>query len=207
MSWIRFSWQTGYFPGIACILTAGNEKIMNEKNPETKILSHREVYSGKIVKLHVDTTLQESGESTMREVILHPGGVAAIPVLDDGRIVLIRQFRYPLGKYIWEIPAGKLDSGQTPLDTIARELEEEIGYTAGTLTKACSFYTSPGFCDEVIHLFIARGLRPCVQRLEVGEHITPEARTLDECLEMIASGEIMDGKSVLGILWFQGNAD
>ena len=176
---------------------------MNEKNPETEILNHREVYSGKIVKLHVDVIRQESGESTMREVVLHPGGVAAIPVLDDGRIVLIRQFRYPLRKYIWEIPAGKLDSGQTPRDTIARELEEEIGYTAGTLTEICSFYTSPGFCDEIIHLFVARGLVPCIQRPEAGEHITPEARTLGECLEMISSGEIMDGKSVLGILWFQ----
>ena len=175
---------------------------MNEKNPETEILNHREVYNGKIVNLYVDTIRQKSGDAT-REVVVHPGGVAAIPVLDDGRIMIIRQFRYPLGKYIWEIPAGKLESGQTPLSAIARELEEEIGYTAGTLTKACSFYASPGFCDEVIHLFIARDLVPCGQRLEEGEFITPEARTLDECLEMIASGEIMDGKSVLGILWFQ----
>jgi len=176
---------------------------MNEKNPETEVLSHREVYSGKIVRLHVDAIRQESGECTIREVVLHPGGVAAVPVLDDGRIVLIRQFRYPLGKYIWEIPAGKLDSGQTPRDTIARELEEEIGYTAGTLTEMCSFYASPGFCDEVIHLFIARNMAPCARRPETGEHITPEARTLDECLRMIAGGEIMDGKSILGILLFQ----
>ena len=175
---------------------------MNEKNPETEILNRREVYNGKIVRLNVDTVRQESGESTIREVVLHPGGVAAVPVLDDGRIVLIRQFRYPLGKYIWEIPAGKLDSGQTPRDTIARELEEEIGYTAGTLTKMCSFYSSPGFCDEVIHLFIARDLVPCARRPETGEHITPAAHTLDECLKMIASGEIMDGKSVIGILRF-----
>ena len=178
-------------------------KIMNEKNPETEILSHEEVYSGKIVKLQVDFIRQESGESTIREVVRHPGGVAAVPVLDDGRIVLIRQFRYPLGKYIWEIPAGKLDSGQTPRDTIARELEEEIGYTAAKLTEMCSFYTSPGFCDEVIHLFAAHGLTPCAQRLETGEHIRPETHTLNECLEMIASGEIMDCKSVLGILWFR----
>jgi ADP-ribose pyrophosphatase len=176
---------------------------MNEKNPETEILNHKEVYSGKIVRLHVDTIRQESGESTLREVVLHPGGAAAVPVLDDGRIVLIRQFRYPLGKYIWEIPAGKLDSGQTPRDTIARELEEEIGYTAGTLTETCSFYTSPGFCDEIIHLFIAGGLVPCARRPEEGEYITPEARSLEECLRMITVGEIMDGKSVLGILWFQ----
>jgi len=176
---------------------------MNEKNPETEIFSHNEIYSGKIIKLHVDNIRQESGESTIREVVRHPGGVAAIPVLDDGRIVLIRQFRYPLGKYIWEIPAGKLDSGQTPRDTIARELEEEIGYTAGTLTEECSFYTSPGFCDEIIHLFIARNLVPCTRRPEAGEHIIPAAHTPDECLQMINRGEIMDGKSIVGILRFQ----
>ena len=178
---------------------------MNEKNPETEILNRREVYSGKIVRLHVDTIRQESGVSAVREVVIHPGGVAAVPVLDDGRIVLIRQFRYPLGKYIWEIPAGKLDSDQTPRDTIARELEEEIGYTAGTLTEMGSFYSSPGFCDEIIHLFVAHELVPCIRRPETGEHITPDARSLDECLKMIAAGEIMDGKSVIGILRFAGN--
>jgi len=175
---------------------------MNEKNPETEILSRREVYSGKIVELHVDAIRQESGESAVREVVLHPGGVAAVPVLDDGRIVLIRQFRYPLGKYIWEIPAGKLDSGQTPRDTIARELEEEIGYTAGTLTEMCAFYSSPGFCNEIIHLFVASELVSCARRPETGEHITPVTLSLDECLKMVASGEIMDGKSIIGILRF-----
>ncbi|MDR1728049.1 MAG: NUDIX hydrolase [Acidobacteriota bacterium] len=177
---------------------------MDEKNPESDLLD-RKAYNGKILKLHVDTVRLESGESTIREVVRHPGGVAAIPVMDDGRIVLIRQFRYPLGKFIWEIPAGKLDSGQSPRDTAARELEEEIGCVAGTLTAACAFYSSPGFCDEVIHLFVASDLTPCPRRLEVGEHITPEPRTLAECLQMVASGEIMDGKSVLGLLWYAAN--
>ena len=174
---------------------------MNEKNPETNLV-RRESYNGKIIRLHVDTIRQETGETTIREVVLHPGGVAAIPVLDDGRIVLIRQFRYPLGKFIWELPAGKLDSKQSPRDTIARELEEEIGCIAKTLTEECSFYTSPGFSNEVIHLFVAQNLIPCERRLEVGEHITPEIRTLRECQQMIANGEIMDGKSVLGLLWY-----
>jgi len=174
-----------------------------ETNPETEVLSHQEVYSGKIVKLHVDTIRLASGQPTLREVVLHPGGVAAVPVLDDGRIVLIRQFRYPLGKYIWEIPAGKLDSGQTPRDTIARELEEEIGYSAGTLIEEGAFYTSPGICNEIIHLFTARDLTRCARRPEEGEHITPEAYTLEECVQMIARGEIMDGKTIIGILTYQ----
>ena len=88
----------------------------------------RKFIAAKSLRLHVDTIRQASGRTTIREVVLHPGGVTAIPVLDDGRILLIRQFRYPIGKFILELPAGKLDSGQPPLETMARELEEEIGY-------------------------------------------------------------------------------
>ena len=175
---------------------------MNQENPETAVLSHQEIYSGKIVKLHVDTIRQASGRTTIREVVLHPGGVAAIPVLKDGRLLLIRQFRYPIGKFILEIPAGKLDSGQSPLETIAREIEEETGYCAGVLTHECTFYTTPGISDESIHLFLARELTLKAQRLEEGEHITVEAYTLEECLERIRTGEINDGKTILGILWY-----
>ena len=129
--------------------------------------------------------------------------MAAVPVLEDGRVLLIRQFRYPLGKFIYELPAGKLDSGQSPRDTMARELEEEIGRSAGSLTHECTFYTSPGFCNEAIHLFVARGLTPTGQRLEEGEHITVEPRTLARCLQMIETGEIEDAKTILGILWYR----
>lgn len=175
---------------------------MNQENPETAVLSHQEIYSGKIVKLHVDTIRQASGRTTIREVVLHPGGVAAIPVHKDGRLLLIRQFRYPIGKFILEIPAGKLDSGQSPLETIAREIEEETGYCAGVLTHECTFYTTPGISDESIHLFLARELTLKTQRLEEGEHITVEAYTLEECLGKIRTGEIDDGKTILGILWY-----
>lgn len=176
---------------------------MESNNPESAVLSHQEVYHGKIINLHVDTIRQASGRSTIREVVLHPGGVTAVPVLDDGRLLLIRQFRYPIRKYILELPAGKLDSGQTPLDTMARELEEETGHRAGVLTHECSFYTTPGISDELIHLFIAGRLVPISQRLEEGEHITVEAYSLEECLQKIRTGEIIDGKTVLGILWYQ----
>lgn len=175
---------------------------MNPENPEKAVLSHQEVYRGKIVTLYVDTIRQASGSSTIREVVLHPGGVAAIPVLKDGRLLLIRQFRYPIGKYILEIPAGKLDSGQSPLETIAREIEEETGYCARVLTHECTFYTTPGISNESIHLFLARDLTLKAQRLEEGEHITVEAYSLDECLEKIRTGEINDGKTILGILWY-----
>jgi ADP-ribose pyrophosphatase len=176
---------------------------MNYENPETDIVDHRELYKGKIVTLHVDTIRQASGNETLREVVLHPGGVAVVPVLDDGRILLIRQFRYPVGDYILELPAGKLDSGQTPQETIARELEEETGYRAGELIPACTFYTSPGFSNESIHLFIAHDLTQSKQQLEEGEHIMLEAFSLEECLNKIGNGEIRDGKTILGIFWYR----
>jgi ADP-ribose pyrophosphatase len=175
---------------------------MEYKNPETAILSHQEVYRGKIVSLHVDTIRQASGRDTIREVVLHPGGVTAVPVLEDGRILLIRQFRYPIGKFILELPAGKLDSGQSPIETVAREIEEETGYCAGSINQEGIFYTTPGISNESIHLFFARDLTLKAQRLEEGEHITVEAYSLEECLQMIRTGEINDGKTILGILWY-----
>jgi ADP-ribose pyrophosphatase len=187
----------------SCILHPAKGRQNMEANPETAVVSHREIYRGNIIALHVDEIMQKSGKTTIREVVLHPGGVTAVPLLDDGRILLIRQFRYPIGKYILELPAGKLDTGQSPEDTIARELEEEIGHRPGTLKYETTFYTTPGISDEAIHYFIARDLTPCAQRLEEGEHITVEAYSIDECLEKIKSGEINDGKTILGILWYK----
>jgi len=176
---------------------------MTESNPEAEIVKHEELYSGKIVKLHVDTIRLASGKTSIREVVLHPGGVLAVPILDDGRLVLIRQFRYPLQKYILEFPAGKLDSHLSPEETIARELEEEAGYRAQELTHECSFYTSPGISNELLHLFVARALEPVQQRLEDGEHISVERYTLEQCLAKVVRGEIMDGKTLLGLFWYQ----
>ena len=175
---------------------------MESENPETSVLNHQEVYRGKIVTLHVDQIRQASGRTTIREVVLHPGGVTAVPVLDDGRILLIRQFRYPIGKFIFELPAGKLDSGQPPLETMSRELEEETGYHAAELEPQSVFYTTPGISNERIYFFIARRLTRVPQKLEEGEHITVEAYSIEKCLGMIADGKIMDGKTILGILWY-----
>lgn len=177
--------------------------IEMEDNPEAAVLNHQELYRGKIVNLYVDTIRLTSGGTGIREVVRHPGGVTAVPVLDDGRLLLIRQFRYPIQKYIFELPAGKLDSNQPPLETMMRELEEETGYRAGTMDYECSFYTSPGISNEVIHLYTARNLTPVLQHLEEGEHITVIANTLAECLQKFQAGQITDGKTILGILWYR----
>jgi len=174
-----------------------------QENPEREVVKHEEIYHGKVVSLYVDTIRLPTGATAIREVVHHPGGVVAVPVLDDGRLVLIRQFRYPLQKYILEFPAGKLDISLPPLETIAREVEEETGYRAREIRHETSIYTSPGILDEVVHLFIARGLVPAVQALEDGEHITVEAYTPEECLRKIETGEIADAKTILGILWYR----
>ncbi len=171
-------------------------------NPEDAVLKHEELYHGKIVDLHVDTILHPSGRTAIREVVLHPGGVVAVPVLDDGRLIFVHQFRYPLKKYILEFPAGKLDSQLSAREMIARELEEEIGYRAGSLSHECSFYTSPGISNEFIHLFVARDLAPVPQRLEEGEHITVKMYTTGQCLALVDRSEIIDGKTLLGLLWY-----
>ena len=176
---------------------------METRNPENVVLDHKEIYSGIIVKLQVDTIRLPSGNTAIREVMLHPGGVVAVPVLDDGRLLLVRQFRYPLQKYILELPAGKLDHDLSPQDTIALEIEEECGFHASAIEYQCSFYTSPGISNEIIHFFIARGLSPVRQSLQEGEHITVEALTVDECLSKMETGAIADGKTILGILWYR----
>ncbi len=174
-----------------------------QNNPEMAVMRHDVIHHGKVVDLEVDTVRLPSGRNAIREVVKHPGGVVAVPVLEDGRLVLVRQFRYPLKKYILELPAGKFDSGQSPEDTMRRELEEETGYQAEFLKYEFSFHTSPGFCNEIIYLFKASGLRQAAQRLEEGEHITVESYTLSQCVEMIRSGEIADAKTILGILWYR----
>jgi len=173
-----------------------------QENPESDLVRHQEIYHGKVVNLCVDTIRLPTGATAIREVVHHPGGVVAVPVLDDGRLVLIRQFRYPLQKYILEFPAGKLDISLPPLQTIAREVEEETGYRAAEIVHETSFYTSPGIIDEVVHLYIARGLAPAAQSLEDGEHITVEAYAPEECVHKIETGEIADAKTILGILWY-----
>jgi ADP-ribose pyrophosphatase len=177
--------------------------MSSEKNPETQLVKSDLVYRGRVVDLQVDHIRLPSGRVAVREVVKHPGGVVVVPVMDDGRLLLIRQFRYPLRAFILEFPAGKLDSGQTPIETARRELEEETGYAAGHMQPEFSFCTSPGFCNEVIHLFIATNLTRTEQRLEEGEHITVECFTVDECLRMIGEGTVADAKTILGLFWYR----
>lgn len=170
---------------------------------DLKQLSRDILYRGKIFDLIVDRIEYPGGKTGVREIAHHPGGAVAMPLFDDGRVMFVRQLRYPLGRDIVEFPAGKLQPGEDPADAAARELAEETGWTAGALEKITAFYSTPGFCDEVLHLYLATNLirSPAGPRREEGEStMTVLTLPLPEAVAMAERGEIEDAKTVAGLL-------
>jgi ADP-ribose diphosphatase len=168
--------------------------------PLGRTIAHRRVFTGRILALDVDEVEEPGGVRGVREVVRHAGSVAALPVHDDGRVVLVRQYRYPVDRDVWELPAGKLDGDEAPEEGARRELEEEVGLRAGVLTPLSVFYTTPGFCDETMHLFRATGLLAVPPRPEADERIHVGTFTLPEAREMIRRGEVREGKTLVALL-------
>lgn len=164
-------------------------------------LETRKIYSGRVVALRIDRVMLPSGRRSIREVVEHRGAVAAIPVKGD-KIVLVRQYRYPVGEVIYEIPAGTREEGETPDETMHRELEEEIGYRAGKLTHLFTFYSTPGFTTESISVYLAEELEPCYRRPEKDESIEVVEIEKEKVLEMIKNGEIKDGKTIASLCYY-----
>jgi ADP-ribose pyrophosphatase len=170
---------------------------------ELKRLSREIFYRGKIFDLIVDRVEYPGGNTSIREIAHHPGGAVVVPLFDDGRVMLIKQLRYPFGKHIVELPAGKLHPGEDPADAAARELAEETGWQAERLEKITALYSTPGFCDEILHLYLATGLMPSPHgpRREEGElTMTVFTLPLADAVAMAARGEIEDAKTVAGLL-------
>lgn len=165
--------------------------------PEVQI-----THSGSLIKVEVHSWTDESGRKVVREVVRHPGAVVVVPVLDDGRVVMIRNYRLAVDDRLWELPAGKLEAREEPAEAAGRELDEETGCRAGKIIRLGEFFTSPGFADELIHLYLARQITRHEQRLEPGEDISVEIMTLDQALDMIKDGQIRDGKTIAGLLMY-----
>lgn len=159
-------------------------------------------HEGKLFKVDVLTWTDEMGRSVTREVVRHPGAVTVVPVLDETRIILIRNHRIAVDQTLLELPAGKLEPGEEPEKAAQRELVEETGYACDQIRKIGEFYTSPGFADELMHAYLATGLTESHQRLEPGEAITVEVRALTEVLELIHTGGIRDGKTIAALLMY-----
>ena len=155
-------------------------------------------YEGKIISLWVGKARLDDGAVVDREMVSHPGGVAIIPVLDDS-VILIRQFRIAVGREILELPAGRLEEGEDPESSARRELEEEIGYRAGQMVPAASYYSSAGFTDERMHLFLAFQLQRTEERPEPDERIQQVRLPIAEIERMLAGAEFEDSKTIIGL--------
>jgi ADP-ribose pyrophosphatase len=162
--------------------------------------SSRRVYDGRVLSLDVDEVEEPGGIVASREVVRHQGSVAALPVHQDGAVVLIRQYRYPLDEELWEIPAGRLEPQEDPKDGVQRELEEEVGFHARTLEPLLLVYTAPGFCDERLHLFRASDLEATPPRPEPDERIEIRTMALAEAQSLARKGDIRDAKTLLALL-------
>jgi len=174
--------------------------MFEEKTTQTKV-----IYEGKVVQLQVDDVLLPNGKEAKRELIKHPGAVAIIPITKNKKIVMVEQYRKPLEKSIIEIPAGKLEKGESPEITAVRELEEETGYTTKKLTKVTSFYTSPGFADEIMHIYVSDELEKLdfPPALDEDEFVEIHELTLAEAKQYIQEQRIHDAKTIYAILYLE----
>ena len=167
---------------------------------EEKTVSSRPVFKGVIVDLRVDHVRLPNGRSAKREVVSHPGGVCVVPYHDDGTVTVVRQFRYPIGRVITELPAGKLERGEDHRLAGIRELEEETGLTADSFEYMGGLLSSPGFSDEVLHLDLAKGLHQGPCRPDPDEFLELQRVPFQELLEQAMDGRLQDAKTVAGLL-------
>ena len=172
------------------------------------LLGAERVYDGRVIELDVDTVRFPDGSTGRLEMIRHPGASAVVPFLDsptapDPRVLLLRQFRHAADGYLWEIPAGRLDAGEDPEACARRELREEAGCDATSVERLTTIYTTPGFTDEVIHLFTAQGLVEKETARESDEFMEVHPVAWSEVLGMISRGDIQDGKTLVALLFVQ----
>lgn len=180
-------------------------KTTAKKNP-ARVLKSRVTYRAPVFYVTSEIVREPSGVTARRDIIRHPGSVVVMAVDDstaEPRVLLISQFRYAVGKAIWELPAGRIDPGETVLAGAKRELLEETGYSARTWSKALFFYVSPGFLDETMTIFLARGLKRGKAKPEEDEVIRSRMFPLSAALKFVMSGKILDAKTIAGLLWLE----
>ena len=165
-----------------------------------EMVSQETVYQGIIVNVRRDKAKLPDGRLTNREVVEHPGGVAIFAMDDQDRVALVRQYRYPMGEIVLELPAGKIELGEDPRECGIRELQEECGCTADRFEKLAQLYPTPAYCTEVIHIYRASGLHESVQKLDDGEFLDVLRIPFAQAVQMVMNGEISDAKTQIGIL-------
>lgn len=169
-------------------------------NLEEKMVSGETVFRGRIVNIRHDRVLLANGREANREVVKHPGGVTVLPLTAEGDVVMVRQYRYPFEEVLLEVPAGKLDPGEKPLDCARRELHEETGYSADRLTYLGAIYPSPGFCDEVLYLYLAQELHQGKACPDEDEILAVDRVPLSRLVDLIMEDRVRDAKTVAAVL-------
>lgn len=174
-----------------------------DKHLEETCVDSEVAYTGSFLKISRDKVRLPDGKMTQREYVRHPGAVVILPVLADGKILLERQYRYPLHRVFIEFPAGKIDAGEDPLACAQRELHEETGYTASQWQHVCTIHNAIAYSDEHLEIYLARGLVPGEAKLDDGEFLETMAVTLEDMLEWVRQGKITDVKTVIGTFWLE----
>ena len=167
---------------------------------QAEVLERRQIYDGRVVKLGVERVRLPNGRTTELEIIRHQGAAAVVPIDQSGHVYLVRQYRHAPGKWILEVPAGKLEPGESPEECVRREVEEEVGMKAGKLDSLGPIWTTPGFTDEKIWLYLATDLSPGLQALEDDEALEIQRMPLARAIALVDRGEISDSKSVIALL-------
>lgn len=181
--------------------------VLNYEDFEEKTIARKEIFSGHIIDVFLDEVRLPDGKTANRELVFHPGGVAIIPITSENKMIMVRQFRKPLEKITLEIPAGKIDPGEhnSPETTAERELEEETGYGANTLKHITSMYVSPGFTDEILHIYYAENLEKIAnpRPQDDDEVLELYQLSLDEAKAEIAVGSICDAKTIFAVQFWE----
>ena len=172
-------------------------------------LNSKEVFKGKLLHVFYDEAKLPDGSVSSREWIKHPGACAVVPVFGNGDLMMLRQFRYPMSQIFWEVPAGKIDSGEPEDETALRELQEEAGVATNDFAYVGHFYPGIGYSDEVIHIYVAWNLESVPQQVDEDEFVTRHRIPFSEAVDMVHTGEINDGKTVICLLraweWWKQN--
>ena len=167
--------------------------------PRELIESHN-IFTGAVFSVERDRLREENGLEIVREVVRHAGGAGCLPLFDDGRVALVKQYRHPARRELLEIPAGKIEAGETPVECATREVEQEIGFRVGRIEPLADFYSTPGFCEERLYVYLATELEQAEQRLDHDEFVEIVYLSLNEAVAMAERGEIEDSKTIIALL-------
>jgi ADP-ribose pyrophosphatase len=200
--WGLYLSEAGEIPGLGYDASINGETMTKRKAQKARVIRSKIIYDGPVFGIRRDELIEPAGVRTTREMITHSGSVVVLPVLPDGRVLLIRQYRHAARQFLWELVAGRVDEGESPRKAAARELIEETGYRARRFRIFLDFFASPGFLEEKMFILLAEGLTEGIAQPEEDEKIESRAYELKELEQMIQKRIIRDGKTIAGLLYY-----